>query len=92
MTPDPRDGSMAGWQPVDTAPRDWTPLLIAAKHARAAVPDLVVAEAYYDAAWRGGSWYFANTVHPCGDRAMSLSESGWVVTHWQSLPSPPKVE
>ncbi|MRX31867.1 hypothetical protein [Aminobacter sp. MDW-2] len=78
------------WQPIETAPKDRTAIIIA-------VPtkdqdDFHVGEAYFDPEnYDNGDWWWANTSY--GDyHAGPVSEINWHgPTHWQPLPAPPSL-
>lgn len=79
-----------GWQSIETAPKDKTPIIIA-------VPtkdqdDFIVGEAYFDPGMSSddGDWWWAGTSY--GDyHAGPVSElNHHAPTLWQHLPSPPK--
>lgn len=79
-----------GWKPIESAPRDRTPIIIA-------VPtkdrdDHIVGEAYFDPEHDDGDWWWAGTGH--GDyHGGPISEMNHhLPTHWQPLPSPPEAE
>lgn len=77
----------AGWQPIETAPKDKTPIIIA-------VPtkdrdDWIVGEGYFDPDhYEGGDWWWANLGY--GDyHAGPISECNhWPPELWQPLPVP----
>jgi hypothetical protein len=77
-----------GWQDIETAPRDGTPVIIA-------VPtkdqdDFHVGEAYFDPEhYDNGDWWWAGTSY--GEyHAGPVSEINWhAPTHWQPLPKAP---
>lgn len=76
----------AGWQPIETAPKDKTPVLIA-------VPtkdkdDFHVGEGYFNPD-HGGDWWWAGTDY--GDyHGGPISEINYHgPSHWQLLPTPP---
>ncbi|WP_077961686.1 hypothetical protein [Ensifer adhaerens] len=79
-----------GWQPIDTAPRDTTSIIIA-------VPTKdydghIVGEAYFDPEhYEDGDWWWANTDH--GDyHGGPISEINFHgPSHWQPLPAPPAI-
>ena len=66
------------WQPIETAPKDgtWILVIIAGEH-----PD---GYPYIPACaqWRDGGWFETNDTEPAED---------WPLTHWMPLPAPPKV-
>ena len=76
------------WQPIDTAPRDSSRVLVANKNSYG---EWRVHEAWwaipYDGAPQEYGWWchdgdgclLDDSIHPCG------------ATHWMPLPSPPKV-
>ena len=70
---------MAEWQPMETAPKDWTHVLVY-DHASAEV-----CEAYYRAEHdtNDSCWCRANPT-PMDEDSVLLE-----VTHWQPLPIPP---
>ena len=76
-TDPPWEDTVSGWQPIDTAPKDETPILGFADG------EIAVVEWYEeDLAPAGGYW----SLTVCG----SFAESGeWWPTHWQPLPEPP---
>jgi hypothetical protein len=73
---------MTGWQPIESAPKDDSPVLVTARDGKRTI----VGEAHFDPAneawwWAGENW---------GDyHAESLPARGWRATHWMPLPDPP---
>lgn len=77
------------WQPIETAPKDRSPIVIA-------VPtkdrdDFIVGEAYFDPEHYDGEWWWAGTGH--GDyHGGPISEiNHHMPTHWMPLPAPPAI-
>ena len=76
---------MTDWQPIETAPKDWTPILVGRGRVNlgdGTYKNGIVLEAQWDTDERG--WYFCGYV------------GGWLQvdpehppTHWQPLPAPP---
>jgi hypothetical protein len=66
---------MSGWQPIETAPKDGTTILVCG-HA---------CEGYYvaDVKWVFGEWCLFD---PCDD---THSYPSYDHTHWMPLPAPP---
>lgn len=64
---------MSDWQPIETAPKDWTHVLLAFGSS--------VAEGY----WLEGAdlWLYANT--SIDDESCIIDDP----THWMPLPAPP---
>lgn len=78
---------MSAWQPIESAPKDATSVIVCA------VGDgrQVVGEAYYRDEHPERGWWWANM--SWGDyHADTLEAGGFVVTHWQPLPEPPTKE
>lgn len=76
MTPDPRDGSMAGWRTIDSAPKDGTRVLLCGDPKR-----------YGEPVWIDWWYSFTNNWAGAGYHNPPASLVGW-----QPLPAPPKVE
>ena len=73
---------MSEWQPISTAPKDGTSVLLAGTRS--------VGEGFWDDGsecygHRGGAGWFWE-----GDRGSLLTASNAIVTHWMPLPEPPK--
>lgn len=81
---------MGEWQPIETAPRNWTPVLVfgpikvradrAGSGSRESDPGIRVARFSHDMLWGSGwfvldGFYTGNTVE---------------ATHWMPLPAPPE--
>lgn len=76
------------WQPIETAPKDGTAVIIAVPDR--AHTDFIVGEAYFDPEHYGdGDWWWANTDY--GDyHGGPVSEVNYNhPTHWRPLPAPP---
>ena len=76
---------MPDWQPIDTAPKDGTPIL-AFQHWAAAGPSWCVLEwdefgEHIETGRQAGGWT------PPEDGYVGF----WEPTHWMPLPAPPKV-
>lgn len=81
----PVEAGDVGWRPIDTAPRDGTPILV----ARPTV--FLVEEGWHVVRWDehpycdGNAWV-------CHDGKQDTPLRGPDPTHWQPLPSPPLAE
>lgn len=73
----------SGWMPIETAPKDGTPILLAAKGF-----DGGVGIAAFDTGWSPDGWWMCDD----GKRAVDLPLRGADPTHWQPLPTPPEGE
>lgn len=72
------------WLPIESAPRDGTPVIVAAKNRA----QTIVGEARFDPEDGDGNWWWAG--ENWGDaHAESMAARGWHPTHWQPLPPPP---
>ena len=77
-----------GWLPIETAPKDGTPIIIA-------VPTkdkdgFIVGEAYFDPKnYEGGDWWWAGTSHPEHFDSPISEINHTAPTHWPPLPAPP---
>lgn len=71
------------WQPIESAPRDATPILIYTPgHDRKPV-----CEAWWAHDYEGGPGYWMTPIGPAG-RGYTILEKA--VTHWMPLPAPPR--
>lgn len=66
-----------GWMPIETAPKDGTPILVLKKGFHPAV-----------ARWLEGQWMTANAEANYSNGNPCYLE--WNLTHWQPLPIPPQ--
>lgn len=81
---------MADWQPIETAPKDRSPIIIA-------VPTkdrdaFIVGEAYFDPDARDsseGDWWWAGSGYGDYHGGPISQLNHWLPTHWQPLPTPP---
>lgn len=79
--------NLIGWQPIETAPRDATSILVAYK---CEIRGWRVKEAWWTTPWEGApqeqcSWrYDGNKV------LLDKSVHGLGTTHWMPLPQPPE--
>lgn len=82
---------MSEWQPIETAPRDGTAIIVA---LRDFADGWIVGEAYFDATPEyisplgGQKWWWANQGHT-DYYATSIDEGNHPPTHWMPLPKPP---
>ncbi len=67
------------WQPIETAPKDGTPVMLYARSEKATAPVVVIGWCLYGHRWVECAF------------APNLPV-GLVPTHWQPLPAPPKQE
>ncbi|PSJ60804.1 hypothetical protein [Pseudaminobacter soli (ex Li et al. 2025)] len=78
----------AGWQPIETAPKDKTSVIIAVPTKD--MDDYIIGEAYFDPEnYAGGDWWWAGTSH--GDyHTDPVREANYhLPSFWQSLPAAP---
>lgn len=70
---------MSEWQPIETAPRDGTRILVAYKSY--ANRETTIETAFFDKDDGGGQWigYFSNCLYALTNE----------LTHWMPLPEPP---
>lgn len=76
------------WQPIETAPKDKTNVIVAVPTQY--MDGYHVGEAYFDPEhYGGGDWWWSGTYY--GDyHAGPISDVNWhEPTHWMPLPSPP---
>ena len=77
---------LGAWQPIATAPRDGTPVLIYMPEASRKR----VMEAYWATPWEGAPeeqcWW--STPHGPAGRGYTILQKA--VTHWMPLPAPPQ--
>jgi hypothetical protein len=67
---------MTQWQPIETAPKDGTPILV------------YMEESIIEAEWKYEQWWpVVLPSHGCGCCSHDNDEP----THWMPLPEPPKV-
>ena len=78
---------MTDWQPIETAPRDGTPILVWARWDWAAMGDPSDEPAWRVAVWGGASW------HECEAFCSVTDNPYWDLavepTHWAPLPAVP---
>lgn len=82
---------MTDWQPISTAPKDGTPVIVAVPTKD--LDGFHVGEAYYDPEnYEGGDWWWAGTGY--GDyHGGPISDINFhQPSHWMPLPAPPKPE
>jgi len=84
MTPDPADAGqpqdMGGWQPIETAPKDGSTVLLA---ERTWGGDLVVTPGSYHEDYHG---WWEHGSHPTDYADQPIDNP----THWMPLPMPPR--
>lgn len=75
------------WEPIETAPKDRTPVIVAVPTKER--DDHIVGEAYFDPEHDDGDWWWAGTGY--GDyHGGPISEiNHHMPTHWHPLPAPP---
>lgn len=73
---------MSEWQPIETAPRDASRILIYCPRSNRAK----VMEAWWALEYEGGPGYWSTPPGPAGRGYIILPEA---VTHWMPLPPPP---
>lgn len=77
-----------GWQPIETAPRDKTRIIVSVPSVHSAYPD-IIGVAYFDPEDHAGTWWWGGTQldHYHND-CIEEGNSG-PPTHWMPLPAPP---
>lgn len=78
---------MSKWQPIETAPKDKTGVIIACPSMRVR-GEWVVGEAYFSPDEYGDGWWWANT-SPGDYHSSPIIETNNPPTHWQPMPAPP---
>ncbi len=69
------------WQPIETAPKDGTPVLLFAPDD---VPQIVVGYAYKHSSRADVFWIYMD------EALANISPGGADPTHWMPLPTPPE--
>lgn len=77
-----------GWQPIETAPRDRTRVLVAVPSQHAGQP-MIVGEAYFDPDHEGGTWWWSGTGSKDYFTSSIHEVNAGPPTHWIPLPAPP---
>lgn len=78
---------MTEWQPIETAPDDKTPVLIAVPNKDR--DGYLVGEAYFDGEHDG--WWWAGTDYGDYHGGPIIEVNYWPPTHWMPLPEPPQM-
>lgn len=76
------------WQPIETAPKDGTPVLLAVRNG----DRRLVGEAWFNPFTEtsdgpDGAWWWAN--ESSGEYHADAIYMRWTITHWMPLPAPP---
>lgn len=74
------------WQPIETAPKDGTPIILAGQvdSDNGLIPTVVAGYFYED----GEGWEYPHTHHFA---VSTLDDAGIdILTHWMPLPEPPE--
>jgi hypothetical protein len=78
------------WQPIETAPRDGTPVLLYFAHYPIYEPDYRNAAERCEVGWfSGGVWHESGTAH---DLFEPWRDKAGRPTHWMPLPPPPQTD
>ena len=75
------------WQPIETAPKDNTAVIIAVPTEHK--DGFIVGEAYFNPE-QGGDWWWAGTSSGDYYAGPIIEMNFWNPTHWQPLPPPPE--